>query len=385
MNRNTIFIAAAVVVVLFAQLSSLVNVRHAVLMLVGVLAGVVLYHAAFGFTSSWRALVTERRGDGLRAQMLMLAITTVVFVPIIANADVLGMPVRGSVAPVALSGAIGAFLFGIGMQLGGGCASGTLYTVGGGSTRMVLTLGGFIAGSVLGAWNLPAWADQPSLGPISLLERFGPVAAVVLSLALFGAVAGGTKWFERGRSDAARDAERAAGQGPAVSKWLVGPWPLVAGAIGLAVVNVSTLLLAGRPWGVTSAFALWGSKWLAYGGVDVAAWPYWSTPARIAQLEAPVWQDVTSVMNIGIVLGALLAAGLAGRFAPVWKLPARSIAAALIGGVLLGYGARLAYGCNIGAFFSGVSSSSLHGWLWFAAALTGNVLGTRLRPVFRLT
>jgi uncharacterized protein len=57
----------------------------------------------------------------------------------------------------------------------------------------------------------------------------------------------------------------------------------------------------------------------------------------------------------------------------------------VIGGVLLGYGARLAYGCNIGAYFSGIASSSLHGWLWFAAALAGSVVGTRLRPLFGLS
>ena len=89
-------------------------------------------------------------------------------------------------------------------------------------------------------------------------------------------------------------------------------------------------------------------------------------------------------MNIGIILGALLAAGLAGRFAPVWRVPLRSLLAAVLGGILLGYGARLAYGCNIGAFFSGVASSSLHGWLWFVAAFVGNIFGTRLRPMFRL-
>jgi uncharacterized membrane protein YedE/YeeE len=59
--------------------------------------------------------------------------------------------------------------------------------------------------------------------------------------------------------------------------------------------------------------------------------------------------------------------------------------AAVIGGLLLGYGARLAYGCNIGALFSGIASGSLHGWLWLAAALPGAVLGVRLRPVFGLS
>jgi len=57
----------------------------------------------------------------------------------------------------------------------------------------------------------------------------------------------------------------------------------------------------------------------------------------------------------------------------------------LIGGLLLGYGARLAYGCNIGAYFSGISSASLHGWLWLAAAFVGSILGTRLRPLFGLS
>jgi hypothetical protein len=47
-------------------------------------------------------------------------------------------------------------------------------------------------------------------------------------------------------------------------------------------------------------------------------------------------------------------------------------------------GARIAFGCNIGAFFSGVASTSLHGWLWIAAALPGTWLGARLRPAFGL-
>jgi len=50
----------------------------------------------------------------------------------------------------------------------------------------------------------------------------------------------------------------------------------------------------------------------------------------------------------------------------------------------MGYGARLAFGCNIGALFSGIASGSLHGWLWFGAAFIGNIIGTRLRPVFGL-
>ncbi len=57
--------------------------------------------------------------------------------------------------------------------------------------------------------------------------------------------------------------------------------------------------------------------------------------------------------------------------------------AGLIGGLLLGYGARIAYGCNIGAMFSGIASMSLHGWLWGAAALLGTPIGVRLRHLMR--
>lgn len=86
----------------------------------------------------------------------------------------------------------------------------------------------------------------------------------------------------------------------------------------------------------------------------MASWPYWAAHANAGSLAAPVTHDVTSVMDFGIVLGTMTAAALAGRYAPVWKVPARSLIEAVIGGLMLGYGARLAYGCNIGAYFSGI-------------------------------
>jgi hypothetical protein len=64
-------------------------------------------------------------------------------------------------------------------------------------------------------------------------------------------------------------------------------------------------------------------------------------------------------------------------------VPPRLVAASLIGGLLLGYGARIAYGCNIGALFSGIASTSLHGWLWGGAAILGTPAGARLRTLLR--
>src|SRR5262245_49238740 len=64
-----------------SYIAQTVSGKQAALFLVGVAAGVILYHASFGFTSAWRAFIVEGRGDGVRAQMLMLAVACLVFFP----------------------------------------------------------------------------------------------------------------------------------------------------------------------------------------------------------------------------------------------------------------------------------------------------------------
>jgi uncharacterized membrane protein YedE/YeeE len=382
-NTAPAAIAAALIACGAMYLNAAVSGRQALLFLTGAGAGLILYHASFGFTSSWREFLVHGRGAGIRAQMLMLALTCLVFFPVLGAGHVGAQTVRGSVSPVGVSVVVGAFLFGVGMQLGGGCASGTLYTAGGGNTRMLATLAAFIAGSVLGTAHAPWWSAMPAARPMSLVTMLGPYASLAVSLAMFAAVAGLSILIERSRHGSPPRSSDQEGAGGA-RRLVQGPWPLAAGAIGLALVNIATLLLSGRPWGVTAAFALWGAKAASAAGLNVAAWPYWSAPAQAASLKAGAIFDVTSVMDVGIVLGALAAAASAGRFAPTWRVPARSLAAALIGGLFLGYGARIAYGCNIGAYFSGIASGSLHGWLWMAAAFGGNAAGAHLRPIFGL-
>ena len=48
-------------------------------------------------------------------------------------------------------------------------------------------------------------------------------------------------------------------------------------------------------------------------------------------------------------------------------------------GLLLGISSRLAFGCNVGALFSGIASGSLHGWAWLLAGFVGSIVGVRLR------
>jgi uncharacterized protein len=350
--------------------------RQSLLGIVGFLAGVSLYHASFGFTAAWRRMLSERRSLGIRAQIVMLGVAILAFFPMLGVGMVGGQPLSGFVNPVGTALVAGAFLFGIGMQLGGGCGSGTLFTVGGGSTRMVVTLIAFIAGSTLATDNPLGWMNWPTLGNYSLVESAGWPMALIVAIAMLGTAFLALLSMERSRHGTVH---------PLFSTWrgdiLRGPWPLLAGALALAAINIATLVVSGRPWGITAAFALWGAKLLALVGVDVASWPYWR--GDIA-LSAPLLADATSVMNFGIMLGALVAAGMAGKFAPVRSLPLPSLLAAIIGGLMMGIGARLATGCNIGAFFSGMASGSLHGLIWLVFAIPGNALGVRLRPIFHL-
>lgn len=381
-NGKVTAIALALLVGGAAALAYVFAWRQGALYLLGGALGLTLYHALFGFTSAWRVFISDRRGTGLRAQMIMLAIAVLLFFPALDHGTLFGQPVRGEYGAVGVGMLTGAFLFGLGMQLGGGCASGTLYTAGGGNTRMFVTLAMFIAGSTIGAKHLPWWTAQPNIGPQPLIQKLGMVPALALSLLAMAGIYALTVLLEKRRHGALRSGAPAKVHG--WRRFLQGPWPLVAGAVALAIGNFATLYLAGRPWGITSAFALWGSKIAAFSGVDVASWPYWQG-ARAASLKDSVFADITSVMDFGIVVGALLAAALAGKFSPQWKIAPRSLLAAIVGGLLLGYGARLAYGCNIGAYFSGIASGSLHGWFWLVAAFLGNILGTQLRPLFGLS
>lgn len=107
-------------------------------------------------------------------------------------------------------------------------------------------------------------------------------------------------------------------------------------------------------------------------------WGYWSG-WRATQLDAPLLADRVSVMNFGIILGACVAAALAGRFSPVWRISTRDLVTAVVGGLLMGYGARLAFGCNIGAYLGGFVSGSAHGLWWLVWGFAGSWLGTALR------
>ena len=345
---------------------------------VGLFMGLVLYHAAFGFTGTWRRFFVLRETAGVEAQLLMLGLATLLFAPALAEGELWGTRVGGAIAPLGLQVAVGAFLFGRGMQLGGGCGSGTLFAVGGGSPRMIVTLLAFCVGSFWASLDMQWWVTTPRMAGIALGKEWGWSAAAVAQVSL---LAGLYLLARRWR----RPQVRKENSQLTWSTLVRGPWLLWWGAIALALLNWLTLGLSGHPWSITWGFTLWGAKVATFvGWSPVGNW-FWTGGFTENALTAPVLADETTVMNIGIMAGALLAAGLAGRFAPDFRIPLRSLVAAILGGLMMGYGARIGFGCNIGALFSGIASTSLHGWMWAAFALGGTWAGIRIRPWFALS
>jgi uncharacterized membrane protein YedE/YeeE len=372
MNKVSISVITIILAALAVFLYVSVGDKQTILLLIGAGLGITLMHSAFGFSGAWRAFIRSGRNDGVRAQIILLAATAILFFPIIGKLFP-GIVVAGATAQFGVSVFVGAFLFGIGMQLGGGCGSGTLYTVGQGQVDMVITLIFFMVGATIGSAHLGWWTQLPNLGNVSMIKSLGWPIALTVTLVSLGILYGVVSWIGKIRGANARGSRK--------HRWhlIRGPWPLWGGVLGLALLNLATLLTAKHPWSITFAFSLWGSKiWQAVGG-NSATWPAWQPKAAATALNNSVLLDTTSVMNFGIILGAGLAAALAGKFTPEDRYKPVRLVTAILGGLLLGYGARLGFGCNIGALLGGVASGSLHAWAWLAAAFLGGITGTYVR------
>jgi uncharacterized protein len=160
---------------------------------------------------------------------------------------------------------------------------------------------------------------------------------------------------------------------------LPGAWPYWAGGVALAVVNTLILVVDSRPWGITAALTHVGSRALQQAGLQPERWTYFNQVGRDILLTQFGWWDTSLWLNLGVVAGALLASLATGEFAiRTGPRKWRKLLLSLSGGFLMGYGARLALGCSVGALVGGVASYSLHGWIFAVAVLVGAVTGIHL-------
>jgi len=333
--------------------------RSGTILMIGLGFGLTLEGFRFGFTGPWRRMILERDASGLIAQFVSIGLVALAAFPLLAAH---GGELKGAHAPIGIAMIGGAFLFGTAMQIVLGCGSGTLVNAGSGNPIGALTLPFFALGSFGGAYHLSWWTDLGSLPVVALSGTRG----LLITLAGLAALAGLAILFGK------------AGSHRLPARY----WGAAIVLAGLAVLH---LVVSGQPWGVVYGLGLWVAKGVVAAGGDLSGSTFWAASANAAQVKASLLTDVTSLTNLGLIGGAaLMTWWRAGFSAALPRLPLRAWMAVVLAGLVLGYTSRLAFGCNIGAFFSGISTGSLHGWVWFIAAFAGSWLGIRLRPALGL-
>ena len=141
------------------------------------------------------------------------------------------------------------------------------------------------------------------------------------------------------------------------------PWPVMASALVIASLNVF-LFAFDRPWTASDGIRNWGD-WLSQ-AVGILPQP---------ELLSP-FLYTGSVLNLGLLFGALAAALLSREFG-LRTAPAGELAKGALGGLMMGWGAILSFGCNIGGFFSALSALSLSGFAMMLGLGIGAFFGTR--------
>lgn len=132
--------------------------------------------------------------------------------------------------------------------------------------------------------------------------------------------------------------------------------------------------LTSTVWAVTGEFTRLGGDILLLLGVDVSDWQYFD----MVKLQGSTWTRPDGWIVWGMFIGALIMVLLSNSFKIRLPQQKRRYVQGLVGGIIAGFGARLALGCNLAAFFTGVPQFSLHSWIFIVATGIGTFFGAKL-------
>ena len=165
-------------------------------------------------------------------------------------------------------------------------------------------------------------------------------------------------------------------------QYLVTFWAPVPAVIAAGVLATYYFGLTGTFWAVTGEFTRWGGHVMQWFGAHPEEWGYF----KVIGLQGTPLDRVDGMMIIGMLGGCLSAALWANNVKLRRPTHRIRIIQAIIGGIIAGFGARLAMGCNLAAFFTGIPQFSLHAWYFALATALGSYAGAKftLLPLFRI-
>lgn len=323
--------------------------------LIGLAYGAVLQRGRFCFVSGlrdWFLFRSYRILLGIAAGVL---VATAGFALLSAAWQAAGQSPTGRlwVLPLGANTVVGGLLFGFGMVMAGGCASGTLYRIGEGYVASLAALAAIVGFFPLGMWvrqHSPWLRPVLPMGQAWLPRWLGLPAAALITLAIAAA------FIVLARKKLAASAPPAVADPPlSLKARLLQPISPLAAGVMLAGINIFQTALD-RPWGISEPLF-----WMSASHGDLSGFVQ---RALVQTRFSPL------LLDLGIILGALLAARAAGELAWRRTRPLRLLQA-LGGGAMMGLGIPLAFGCNVGGVFSGLPSLSLTAWVYLLALMGG--------------
>lgn len=163
--------------------------------------------------------------------------------------------------------------------------------------------------------------------------------------------------------------------------YLIKFWNPTAAVISAGILSAYYFGLTGTYWAVTGEFTRWGGEILQLFGVNVENWGYY----RIIGLDGTIFSRIDGLMILGMFAGCIATALWANNIKIRHPQNKIRIIQAIIGGILAGFGARLAMGCNLASLFTGIPQFSMHAWFFTITTAIGSYLGVKftLLPIFR--
>ncbi|KNZ43382.1 YeeE/YedE family protein [Acetobacterium bakii] len=381
-------------IAIFGILKGGINQQLTLFLMTGLALGYILTRSRFGFAGGIKRQYITGEGSLGKALLVMFALSMVLAAVIQFSAAMNGTPIPGlsSVKFLNISILLGGFIFGIGMMLAGGCASGTLSDAGEGEGRAIIALVAFVLGSIPGVIAQDK-LNASAIGQIGikmyLPDVIGYLGAIALSfLLLFGLYLIVRKYENFRKKEGYfqetvyEDQELPMKQEhfklfsyPTFHKVFVQRWSFMIGGILIAIMFAFILITTGHSWGVTGPFTTWGVAFFQMFGIEFAS-PAFAD--NVAAANNGILNDPGSLRDFGIIFGAAIAFLFASRFTLNFKFKLKDVFYYLVGGLMMGFGARLAGGCNIGALFSGISNFSLSGWGFFITLAMGGIFALKV-------
>ncbi|MEQ3552820.1 YeeE/YedE family protein [Pseudonocardia nematodicida] len=347
-------------------------------LLLGAALGIVCERGRFCFYCIFRDLFEDRNSHGAYAVLTALAVGalgyTVVLAMFVPDPSSGTLPPGAHIGPVTWTTLVAAIAFGLGVVLSGGCIGGHLYRLGEGSVRALPALAGAAVGFGLGfaSWNPLYLAGLSSAPSPWLPQLFGYGGSLALTLAVLAVAA--VALLRRLPDRAARSASPVTlaevGRTVFARRWP----PLLTGATVGIIVVVAYLRV--EPLGVTRQLGSATRTVLDGTGLLPATLHGLDGFAGCATVVAEVVL-ANGWLILGVVAGSF-AAALPGRRFRIERLTGSGTVSAVMGGLLLGWGAMTAIGCTFGVLLSGVSAFALSGWVFAAGLLLALWAGFRL-------